>query len=435
MKSIERVPILHYQSMMGVIMKAGIIFAVLAFVINASAAEYKRGVNVQLTGKYADTLFAAGRQINADFDSTDDVFVAGRDIFYSGRNTENLFMAGGSLVLKNPRARMSTLAGRSISITSAEFQDLIAAGAHIRITDTRVADDATMSASDIVVDPNSSIGGSLTMNGGNIVFNGVASQDAVINGGDVVLAGNFLGNVRVNARTLQIGPSAVIQGNLSHAVQNLEISPTATIQGSTVALNQPRGGFPWAALGIGAGILVMIGSMLVPAFSIFLFPRLATDGRGFIRAHFWESLGKGLVTLILIPLVLFLLFSSIIGLPVGMASLPFIAAGTILAWSISVFTVGDQLRIWLSRGEKRNEAFEVSRSGRFWWTALGAFALSVIMAIPVVGFLFCFILFFAGVGSIYAQTRGHKTGVVQEITRRPKIQPPDFAEGESHPSL
>lgn len=77
-------------------------------------------------------------------------------------------------------------------IISAEFQDLIAAGGQIRITDTRVADDATMSGGDIIVDPNTSIGGSLTMNGGNIVFSGAASQDAVINGGDVVLAGNFL---------------------------------------------------------------------------------------------------------------------------------------------------------------------------------------------------------------------------------------------------
>lgn len=412
-------------------MKTGIIFVVLLMAVNCKAAEYKTGQNIQLTGKFSDTLFAAGARVNADFESTDDVFIAAREITYSAKSSENLFMVGGHVVIKNASARMSTFAARSASVTNADFRDLIFAGGKIRLTDTRVTDDATLSGGNIVVDANTNIGGSLTINGGSVVFNGTASQDTVINGGDVLLAGQFLGNVRVNAERLQVGPGAVIQGNLSHTVQDLQISPAASIQGSTVALEQPTTQSPWMAVGIGAGVLLLLGSLLVPAVTATLFGRTVTEGRTEERMHFWSNLGKGLLTLILIPPILVLLFSSIIGLPLGMAAIPFLTVGAILAWSTSVFTVGDQLRMWLSRREKRDRDFELARSGRFWWTALGGLILTVVFAIPVVGFIFNFVLFVVGVGSLYAQFRTPQIEIRRSTSTRSKLEPPTFTETHS----
>ncbi|MGZ3775918.1 MAG: hypothetical protein ACXVCY_19095 [Pseudobdellovibrionaceae bacterium] len=418
-------------------MKTALILTMVLLFINvaANAVEFKRGDNINLTGNYSDTLFVAGRQIQADFNSTDDVFLIGQEIFYSAQTSQNIFLAGRQLILEKPKAKMGSMAGRVVSIKDGQFRDLNLAGGNIRLDNTQVTADLAMAGRDIIVNPNSTVAGSTKINGGNIVFNGKASGDTVINGGDVTLAGTFLGNVNVNGNSLKVAPNTVIGGNLSHAVQNFEISPGANIQGKTIALAAPQAPFIGTAFGIGAAILFSIGMLLVPAILVNLFPRFAIKSRNEVRKNFWACLGKGFITIVLIPPVLFILFASIIGFPIGMAAIPFIAAGIMLGWSVAVFTVGDQLRMWLSRGEKKTESFELTRSARFWWSFFGAFILAVVSGIPIVGFLFSFVLFFAGVGSIYAQGRSQKQVAGRRRFESSREELTNFPTDEGHPSL
>ena len=62
------------------------------------SAEFRRGETVSLSGQLSDTVFAAGDEIHAEFDSTDDVFLAGRTIRYLGavRELRHCFTLGGS---------------------------------------------------------------------------------------------------------------------------------------------------------------------------------------------------------------------------------------------------------------------------------------------------------------------------------------------------
>jgi hypothetical protein len=92
---------------------------------------------------------------------------------------------------------------------------------------------------------------------------------------------------------------------------------------------------------------------------------------------------------------------SVVGIQVGLFALPFVIAAFILAWSIAVYSVGDQLRVWFRRDKDPWKSGPISRKAQFGWTALGTVVTLFIFFVPFFGFIFCTILFLAGLGSLY----------------------------------
>lgn len=368
---------------------------------NAQALEVRRGEDLDLQGRFEEALFAAGERVSTNVESSDDVFIAAGRVTQTGGSADNLFVAGGDVNSMNSVARLGVLAGGEIDITRGRFRDLIFAGGEVRVDDTHVEDDAILAGGEVEILKSVRIDDSLALTGGEVKFAGKAGGDAVISGNEVEITGTFAKNLRLRARHAIIGPNAKIQGDLMHEVERLELSPGAIIGGQTIVLSPPyRQSGPWLALG---GMLVFIGILLIPAVIARLFPKFTDTGADDILGRFWISVGRGALGLLLAPLIISLLFASVIGAPLATISIPFLLVAFLMAWAISAHVVGRQLRTWYRR--QRSGAVMASGAGqpRMGWTMLGAFSLALVMSVPFIGFAFGFVLFVAALGAIIRQ--------------------------------
>jgi len=338
--------------------------------------------NISIRGEYQENLYKAGGFVNADFTSLDDVYIAGGEIDFKASVQKDLFLAGGSIIIQDSQAQLAAVAGGTLSISQSNFRELILAGGNIQLDSGSISDDLVAAGGNIRINQDVKVGGSSNLAGGK-----------------VTIKGQFLGNVRVYAKDLYLAPSTIIKGSLSYYAEEVEIDPKAQILGDRILLPKLDHEMGTGTLisGIFLMILFFIGALFIaPLLSLF-FPKLVFEANTQVRENFWSILGKGTLIILLMPITLTLLFISILGFPFAMASLPFIAAAFILAWSIAAFIIGNQLYIWLNKTETSSSK---NTKARFGWTILGTFVLNTIVLIPFLGFIFCLLATLVGFGAL-----------------------------------
>ncbi len=365
------------------------------------AADFRSGDEIELRGTFSDNVFAAGGSVTADFDSIDDAFVAGGEIDFRGRTKENIFLAGGDLDLRAPQARLGVLAGGDVLVVDGALRELVIAAGDAQIERTRIEDDLVLAAGDATVSSDSRITGSVILTAGEVDFNAVVGGETWISGSEVTLGGQFAGDVNVKAEKLKISAGAVIRGNLIHSAESVSIDPGAQITGKTTALEPEKA---WrhgpGLLGVFAGVLSLAGILLIPSIIVTAFPTRSRAARDQIRSRPWETLGIGILATLFTPIALALLFVSVVGGPLGLVALPFLTAAAIVAWSASVYTIGDWFR------ELRGASD--TRAGRFIWTAVGSIVILVLLAVPFLNVLVWLAVFFAGWGALMETMRARK---------------------------
>ena len=370
------------------------------------AAEFRRGEDVRVTGEMTDTVFAAGETVTSDFTSKEDAFLAGQSLDVRARTSENLFVAGGKASFENPEARMAIVAGGEITFRQAKFHDLIVAGGDVTVSNSTIEDDLISGSGKLVIDRDSKVLGDATIAAGNLKFDGTASKNLMLRGGEVALNGSFQGNVDVHAEHLRVGPNAIIQGTLAHQVRDVDIDPSAKIVGGVRAL-EPGNGSAWPVnmFKLFAATLFGLGLLLPPALVALFMPLVVAQGRDEIRRDMAGMIGRGFVSLILIPIVIVLLFMSVVGIPVGVLMLALAFIFFVIAHGIGIFTAADRARLFSYRKRQTLEALEARPGARFGWTLLTAIVLVLLMAIPVLGFLLNLIVFLEGLGALYMQIK------------------------------
>lgn len=388
------------------------VFLLLPILISfaAQAIEVRRGDQVEVSGKLNEILFAAGETVRSNANSVDDIFLAGGDVAQSGNTQANLFIASGKMTLENSQARTSLLAGGDLDIRNAKFQDLIAAGGNIKFDQSTITDDLIIAGGRLEIGPGSVINGSSSLAGGEIFFSGKANEDVQIRGGEVTLTGTFAKNLKVQAEKLVVGPNTRIQGNFQHSVQELNLSPSAVILGQNEALTGPAPSGPINPWTIAIfGLLFLLGVLLPPPLIATLFPKFISQSSNLMRTRFLESIGLGVLIAVLSPILIAVLFMTVVGVPLALFAIPFFIVATMVAWSIAVFTAGLQVRAWL-RQMQRKEFPPLTTERRlpiFGWSFAGAVALLFLFMVPVVGFVLCLVLLVSGLGSIWMQLRGY----------------------------
>lgn len=363
-------------------------FLFLSFLISlpAHAMEFRTGDSIEVQGSYSDNLFVAGGEVHAQLQSIDDVFMAAGQINLEGDAAESLWLAAGNLSLRNLTTRYGVLAGGNVLLVNSTIRELIAAGGSVRLQKIEIQDDLVLAGGKIFFDKDSNVKGSAT-----------------IAGGEVTLAGHFSGEVRVTADELKLDPSLVIEGNLTHKTASFEVAEGARILGQTKAMPmEEQDWFEGGVVAMGfAGVLFFLGCLLIVPILAILFPKVTDQGSAILRKHFWESLGKGVVAAVVALLVWSVLLASVIGTPIALISIPFLAVAKMLAWTIAIFSVATLIRGGIS---KKGE-IALSRKGRFGWTLLASLVVGAVFLIPILGFLLILLLFFAGFGALYLEMK------------------------------
>lgn len=366
------------------------LFSLTAIVIMAlagtvSAATFAGGKSYSLGSKQVinDDLYAAGNQVVISGAVNEDIVVAGANILINERVGQDLLAAGGTITALSEIGDSARLVGGQIMIGSNVTKDVVALGGTIQILS------------------GVEIGRDATLIGGAILMGGKVAGKLNIKGDEVEINGLIPGNVKITAaRSLKIGKDAVIGGNLEYfSPQKAQIEEGATIKGETrftaITANDKKlysaKKTLWEIFGAIAFIklltLLVTGLLL-----IVLFGKWVTQTVNSVHKTFgWEIL-RGLVFLIVVPVVSLLLLATIIGIFPAIISLLAYGLAIIISGSMTGVFFGALLWKWIYKTKDLVVDWKSTMAGIvFLW---------IIALIPFIGWIISLVLFLAVLGGI-----------------------------------
>ena len=288
---------------------------------------------------------------------------------------------GEAVLIQGEIAEDVYAAGGTVDVLATVEGDVVVAGGRVTVGE-RVSGDVMAAGGAVSV--HASVGDDVRLAGGDIRLSGSVGDDAIAVGGNVTLTPDG----SVNGRAWFSGGRVDL---VYRSPQEADIASGAQIRGtiSYEPVEWPIAAFVAALAGVG---IVVLLSLIVTGSALFLmFPRFIGTAVTTIRAEPWKCLGLGLAVFAATPVVISVLFFTVIGwLPaivVGALYLVLLLAGFLTG----AFYVGDLgWRLW-GRGE-------VSRAGRLWSFVVALIVLTLLGLVPLLGALVLFALTLVGVG-------------------------------------
>jgi cytoskeletal protein CcmA (bactofilin family) len=278
----------------------------------------------------------------------------------------------------------------------------------------------------------------LTAFGASVVHSGEVEGDMLALGAQVTLAGIYHGRVRAGAANLvlsgtfdhdvaaaaakiTVAPSAVIKGNLRYTAATLERKEGARIEGMVA-----RRGFhereEWMEKGKKAlaGLWLAYWLFSIPALIIvgvlvhYLSPRGTEEVLSRLSRFPWKSIGIGLVFIVVVPVAVIIAMATLVGIPAGII--------TLVIYALFLYVSRVFAGVWM--GRKILGFFKKSWAEAFLGPLiLGTLIISLLLAIPIVGWFFWLLFVFLGVGATWQ--------AIWEENRRQRQRPPPESQAVS----
>lgn len=348
-------------------MRSWVLFAafVLGTVLVVTPAFAQSNFNSSVIGK---DYFATGQNISLDGTVNGDAYVAGGDVTVNGTITGDLLIAGGNL-----------------NINGIVKGNIRGAGGNIYLNG-KVERNVTLAGGSITLSPNASIAGNLTAAGGQLN-----------------VGNNTGGDINAAVGRLVLNSGAKVNGNVTYWSENkANIHAEASVSGRVTQNIPPRrnehakSGRAAASLFTAVKVFGLFSALVVGFILIKLLPEYTGRVASSVANHWLLSLGIGLLTLVVTPVLVFLLLVTIIGIPIA------------VLWLVFVFFEMWLAKIFVSLALGRTV---MARSGQNWSSylllTLGLLAYYVVGIIPVIGGLFDFIVGLIGLGSIVLVKRNY----------------------------
>jgi hypothetical protein len=233
---------------------------------------------------------------------------------------------------------------------------------------------------DVEVEEGETVGGSVT------VF-----------GGDVLIAGTVDGSVAVIGGDAKLESTAVVNGSLSAVGGRIEREAGSRVTGSVTSGSQffPGGRSfvnpsTWFGFSLLASFLMLIGTLALGAMVVALIPDHTEKIAMFIAREPWQSIGWGfLLALLVIPAII-LLAVTIIGIPLIPILAIFAAVAYIYGYIAASLLIGKRI-------------FEVSKAvgaSLIVETLVGLLVVGLLRFIPFVGGLIGLVIGLLGFGAV-----------------------------------
>ncbi|MFZ3012026.1 MAG: hypothetical protein WA060_03485 [Minisyncoccia bacterium] len=359
-------------------LKYGVFVLMLVLPIVSFSAEFKGGEQLSI-GKSEKI--------------TDDVYAFGGSVMSAGEVDGDLVLAGGNIVVSGDVLADLIVGGGNVNILSNIGDDVRAGGGTV-ILAGGVKGDALLGGGQVTVS-GLGIGGDMAIAGGVVNLDAPVAGDLFIAGGNVYINAPIGGDVKIEAEKITLGSNAVISGNLTYkAKEEIIKEDGATVLGTVdFKLMERRGVSPKIFFAVFSAVLLWkFLTLLACALVIgLLLRRFHRDLAGIVTDSPWGQMGKGLVTLIVLPFASILLLMTLVGIPFGIIGLLGFAIMMIFAWILTPIIVGSIVYRYFSKRE-----VEVS-----WKTILlGVFLFTLLGLVPFVGCFAQTLLLFITLGSV-----------------------------------
>jgi cytoskeletal protein CcmA (bactofilin family) len=279
-------------------------------------------------------------------------------------------------------------------------------GGQINITGT-IGGNITAAGGSITISDDAEISGSIVAAGGSVTVQARVGKTITAGAGQLTIANVVNGNVLAGVGELSLTPNSEILGNLTYySEENAELQTGATISGTVQHFQPPvtekkANEAAQTAKRILKGLSVMwqfvrlvsafiVGSLLILFVPTFMKRTGETIGK---RPGF--SFGIGILAVVITPILVLFLLSTIIGIPLGMMLLFVYIAYMYLA----------KIPVVMFIGEKFLGYANYKRSSQILSLLIGLIIYGILHFIPVIGSLIGLIVLFLGIGALLITKR------------------------------
>lgn len=352
-------------------------------ILGAGAVAYAQGfrsgdVVTIPSGQTVDqTLFIAGHSIDIAGTVNGDIFCAGQTVNITGIVNGDVLCAGQSVNVSGTVHGSVRLAGQDVLVGATVDRSMAAAG------------------QDVTLEAGGTIAGDASLAGQSTTVNGNINRDLAGAAGAMVLNGVVGRNVHTRASSLALGSTAKVNGDITYvSMSELSRANGAQVLG-TITHTEPtrvmrRMGYPrpfanaWFALYLFLTLLVL--SILLAV----LLPWLFQSATRIAMHAPLKVFLVGVVSSIVVPVIIGVLFVSFIGLPFG------ILLG--IAWLLAAAIAGPLAAYYLGRLVLRSHPTNVLLV-----MLVGASILLLLDMVPFIGVIIWLIAEWFGLGMMVLQ--------------------------------
>jgi hypothetical protein len=262
------------------------------------------------------TLLASGDMHNGWY------FAGGPQIDIDGTVNGDAFIAGGVVNVRGTVNGLLVVAGGQVNVTGTVTDRIICVGGSVRISG-KTEKSLFAGGGSVIIERGATVGEYLLAGGSDVQVRGVVERDAKIGATRLSVTGQIKGNLDAGVESFSTEEGSTVGGNLTVVAKDsgsIHIAP-GTVLGQ-VHLKAGKMAPAPRTLGLTTGQIVLRFIFLLSlcatalVFS-FLFPRQLASVGTIINGRPGESVLVGLAALLLVPLLVLVLFLTIVGIPLG----------------------------------------------------------------------------------------------------------------------
>ena len=381
---------MKYSKFLGLAM---VMIGILTFgwvqVVHAHSFRTGSNSSVGQAEKVDNTLFVAGQNVDINTEVFGDVFCAGQTITVTGT-------VHGDVIC----------AGQTVTVTGKVDGDVRLAAQTV-LLGAEVGGNATVGAQSFTMQSTTKIGGDMSLGATTAALNGSIGRDLAVGSSNLDLNGSIGRNIKGTVETMTLASSARVAGNIEYGSdKDLQKVQGAVVGGKVTRTELPKRGEPKRGAVFGFSILwffYWLGALLFAAMAlVLLFPRLfhAVTDRALPMP--WKALLTGFLASISVPIVLFIVAFTVIGVP-----LMFMLG---LLWLVVLLLSGPVFGYYLGRMMLRTSPHPLLIM------LAGGTLLIILYFIPILGFITMLAAVWIGSGMILLEIFNRTQKPVYRLT-------------------
>jgi len=354
----------------------------------SSAAEMLHDANIFIGAEqtYSENLYIGAGNTIIEGNVNADLVVFGGEVTVSGQISGDVFLGGGNVVFKGDVLGDLRVIGGTIKIEGTVGGDVLIIGGQVDIENT-----AEIRQDIFVV-------------GGKVNIQDDFATELTIISANVRINSAISGETEVTTQNLWFGPNSNISGDFSYyAPQKFSAETGAVITGNVrfneINLIRDTGFVKKALVSFMSFwfLLRFITTLIVAFILVYIFKIFSQETTNLALNSFGKSLLAGILILIFVPIVIMILFISLVALPIGFLLLISLIFVVIISPAISGIFLGTWAKKYIYNDNTGTVDFKAA--------TLGVIALTLLQFVPIIGGLIILILTITAIGAIAREIR------------------------------
>jgi hypothetical protein len=357
-----------------------VILSALTFVGVTNAQSFKTGNTITVAANEVvdGMLFAGGNAVDIAGTVNGDVYCAGQSISISGVIQGDVFCAGQTITISGQVDGSVRLAGQNVTLSGT------------------IGNSATIASQNLSIESKSTINRDLLGASQNITINGTIQRDILIGSENLAINGDIKRNVGGEIKTITVGSTGNVGGNVEYTGTSDPIindggKIVGTVKRTEPTKEEQAAGETSASSIISSFAFSLLTMLAIGFILVALFRHILDDASSSTIQKPGKAALVGFLTSISLPILIIILFISMIGVPIAII--------TILIWIAILMICGPFVGYMLGQVILKNTKYNQPA----WAILLGILVLNVLYIIPILGFITLLAVGVFGTGMILIQ--------------------------------